>query len=777
MLKRMRPLASRIAVHFAYTAAVALAISATPAISQQRTPGIGYLYPAGGRQGETIRVTVGGQNLRRPTKVVVSGRDVKVTVVEYTGGFRFLNRQRQWLLVESLWNARKIQIKKAVPHVGEYRRILEDDRKRWPWKMLNTEVDTEGYELPGHPMLIDINNRSLKELAHIQSYFFFPKNKLQENRQIAEHVLLEITINEKAEPGMRELRLQTSSGLSNPMRFQIGTQPEINESEPNNRSTNGGVHPHPVLDKLLSSETLKLPVLINGQIMPGDIDRFRFRARKGEKLEISVGARALIPYLADAVPGWFQAVLYLYDAEGNEVAYNDDEGFNPDPALHYSVPSDGEYELLIRDAIYRGRQDFVYRISMKVETPYRKTDSTDAPLGDMVSDEIDALRDSKEIEPNDIAKRAPFVYLPKIIKGKIASPGDIDCFRIKGRAGDTIVAEVYARRAGSPLDSLLRLQDYTGKVLEWNDDYFQKKNHLHVDHIGLITHHADSYLSAVLPKTGFYTLQLSDAQRQGGADYNYTLRISPPKPDFSIRTTPSSIYTSAGGINPITVYALRRDGFDGPIEIKMKHGPNGSEISGGIIPAGAYRQRMTISVAAGAKAELYPLLLEGVASINKKMVRHDAVPADNTMQAFLWRHLVPAESLSLTVNPRGSGTSGYKRVERKPVALVPGESAAIQIALPAWQLKRLGRETILFKLNDPPEGITLENEKPKRYPGGVELQLKAESDIKPADNLENLIIEVHREYLTRNKDGSTGKKARYQLGFLPAIPVVLEEKL
>ena len=32
----------------------------------------------------------------------------------------------------------------------------------------------------------------------------------------------------------------------------------------------------------------------------------------------SAQARQLIPYIADAVPGWFQPVIVLYDAGGNE---------------------------------------------------------------------------------------------------------------------------------------------------------------------------------------------------------------------------------------------------------------------------------------------------------------------------------------------------------------------------------------------------------------------------------------------------------------------------
>ncbi len=62
-------------------------------------------------------------------------------------------------------------------------------------------------------------------------------------------------------------------------------------------------------------------------------------------------------------------MLTLYDAKGREVGYADDYTFHPDPVLSCRIPEDGEYTLEIRDAIYRGRADFVYRIAVG-ELPY-----------------------------------------------------------------------------------------------------------------------------------------------------------------------------------------------------------------------------------------------------------------------------------------------------------------------------------------------------------------------------------------------------------------------
>ncbi len=64
------------------------------------------------------------------------------------------------------------------------------------------------------------------------------------------------------------------------------------------------------------------------------------------------------------MPGWFQASLTLFDAKGNELTYADHYRFHPDPVLHYVIPHDGQYTIEIHDSVYRGREDFVYRIAL-----------------------------------------------------------------------------------------------------------------------------------------------------------------------------------------------------------------------------------------------------------------------------------------------------------------------------------------------------------------------------------------------------------------------------
>jgi hypothetical protein len=174
---------------------------------------------------------------------------------------------------------------------------------------------------------------------------------------------------------------------------------------------------------------------------------------------------------------------------------------------------------------------------------------------------VDTLPEFLEQEPND-ADAAQRIILPVIVNGRIDAPGDGDVFQFEAAAGQTLIAEVQARRLGSPLDAVLKLTDRGGKVLASNDDREDKGQ-------GLQTHHADSLLRVTLPASGPYYLHLRDAQRQGSSAHAYRLRVSTPRPDFELRVTPCSINARPGSAVAITVPGARRPAGD--IELVLKY--------------------------------------------------------------------------------------------------------------------------------------------------------------------------------------------------------------
>ncbi len=632
--------------------AVGFALTTGAAKPKSRQPRIGYVYPAGGQRGTSFSAMVGGQYMQGATNVFVSGEGVTVDIVRYSVKYEprrlrnmFNNRENTQAMLEGKEGKELKKIERRLAKIERQLSLLE----------VPDGVDP-------------FDKEEVVKLYKI-------KGKEQFNPQISERLRIKVTIDRNAPPGERELRVNTSLGLSNPIYFQVGSLKEIGEIEPNDD------HMAPRL------QVAPVPCVINGQIRPGDIDHFRFKARKSQSIIVDVGARRIIPYLADAVPGWFQAVVAIYDENGNEVAYQDDYKFNPDPVLFFEVPRAGTYTLSIRDSIYRGREDFVYRIAVG-ELPFI---TSIFPLGAQQGQAVDIALTGKnlpkrrltgklpdeeaevrhisvrkggyrsnqmpfavgeipeifEVEPNNSPDEAQPVETPLLVNGRIQQPGDRDVFSFNGKKGDTVSIEVIARRLNSPLDSMVSLSGPgLGKPMR-NDDYVNKsKTHLHLG-AGLVTHHADSFLLKKLPATGTYYVEIGDTQSKGGKDHGYRLRISPAKPDFELRMEPSGLNIAPGGKAKFTVHVVRKEGFAGKIALYAVKLPPGYAMSSAVIPADSDTTRFTITASREITDKFVNLQISGMGLIDGNKVSRPVTPVDDQMQAFLYRHLVPAQELIL----------------------------------------------------------------------------------------------------------------------------------
>ena len=57
----------------------------------------------------------------------------------------------------------------------------------------------------------------------------------------------------------------------------------------------------------------------------------------------------------------------------------------------------------------------------------------------------------------------------------------------------------------------------------------------------------------------------------------------------------------------------------------------------------------------------FDLVVEGRSQVGSEEIVHQAVPAEDRMQAFLWRHLVPAQDLKACVFDPAAGDSKPRR--------------------------------------------------------------------------------------------------------------------
>jgi len=628
--------------------------STAPGEIQITGPVIFFIFPAGGQRGKTVEATVGGQQLKGASGVYISGKGVTA-------------------------------------------RLVPEEKP-----------DPAAKPQPGPPKKP-------------------PKPWISSNIRPSEAVRVSIAIAPDAEWGEHDLRLVTPGGISLRGRFLVDELPEVTAFQPNSERGD-------------AQHVESLPAVVNGQLFTtatyqGGPDRgyWRFNAKAGQTLVCDCQGRALLPYTYWAVPGWLDACLTLYDAGGRRLQFVDDFRFKPDPVLFHKVEKDGEYLLEVRDVIYRGSQDFIYRarigalpyvthvfplggrrnstakielhgvnlpsasmdLALPADSPPIRYVSVnhDGMTSNAVPFAVDDLPEVFESEPNDSIAKANRVTVPVVINGRIQQSGDEDFFVFKAEAGQKLVLEVQARRLDSPLDSVLTLFDAEGKKLDENDDppsplaRPNPANNIpypdlacNVDPLdALATHIADSRLVHQFAKAGDYVVRIRDVQEKGGEEYAYRLKIAPARPDYVLRINTDSARLVQGDSAVLAVTVLRKDGFDGEIDLAVQDLPPGLSASDALIPAKQHEARLTITAAANAVPGLCFPSVVGTAAVDGQPLVRKAVPVETVVQAFYIKHWVPTKGCVLEVKESAFYTLSANLAPKQVLEVKQGASAQVLV--------------------------------------------------------------------------------------------------
>lgn len=142
-------------------------------------------------------------------------------------------------------------------------------------------------------------------------------------------------------PGYHDVRAVGTYGLSNPRTIVVGSRPEGVEIEPNNL--------------LAQACPIAINSVMNGEIGPADVDHFVFEGKRGTRLRLDLEA--------ERIDSKLDATLRVLDGEGRELAESRD-GVGADPSLDFIVPADGRYVVKVHDVLYRGSNDYPYRLSI-----------------------------------------------------------------------------------------------------------------------------------------------------------------------------------------------------------------------------------------------------------------------------------------------------------------------------------------------------------------------------------------------------------------------------
>lgn len=665
---------------------------------------IGYLYPAGGKAGTTVEVLVGGRALWGSSGVRVSGGGIRVVGFEKVPGMGHIPAPQKRWMTKYLKQIRKGDTE-APP--------LPEDTKEW---RKNRYYDNLGKLTPLQRELVERN-------------VYVRADPLQKSPSIANMVIVKLEISPDAKPGRREFRLVGRGQISDPLPFYIDTAPEINEP----RYTPPGI-PHP-------RGEFKVPAVLNGQILPGESDLFEFNANKGDVFTFSVRARALVPFLGDGVPGHFQVVLEVLNEKKRLVASADDHYFDPDPELVFRAPEDGRYTLRVRDALYRGREDFVYRIRVQRGRPKVILPQPDSSLGGPWISDPGAAR---ELTP------------PVFMRFKLTRPGASIVRRFRAEAGEKLEFEVLARCLNSPLDTRMKLIGPDGKVLAAVDDVKRPR-------IGTILHQADPRFEVAIPADGVYTLEIADTSGTGGPEAFGYLRIVRAAPDFQLYASPSGLSAATNAPAAVKVRAVRKNGFDGRIVLTTAPGSELRIVGANSLEPGMDEGTFTLVSQNWRKPDSVarPVLLLGIADDGENGIRHEAHAVDEAMQAFAYTHLVPAEKLLAMQN---WGTGNASRFCPVDPFKVPKTVLGGKVTIDLWRKPAADAE-VEYALADPPPGVSIIGKTEKD--GMVRLTILAAENTAPGKF--NLLPRI--TYKFKNPKGKTVTE-RF---LLPAVRMEVEK--
>ncbi|MCC6509792.1 MAG: PPC domain-containing protein [Pirellulaceae bacterium] len=417
-----------------------------------------------------------------------------------------------------------------------------------------------------------------------------------------ETLTVKFHVDAKALPGVRDVRVATPRGVSTVGQVVIVADKVLNEKDAN--------------DTRETAMSIGLPATVCGRIEKAeDVDVYRFQVEAGTRLCFHVLCMRLQDRVHD-LQTHADPIITIRDQHGSVVA-SADNTFAGDPLVDHVFDRAGEYFLEIRDVRYTGNNFWEYSVEIHSRPmvtcvyPLAIAPGTPATI-DLIGYGLAAQKQTtvqagtrlglqklpvsvlpEQLRPlsmlvaspplmnepaadNDTPEKSSPIQVPGVINGRVEREGDVDCYKFEAKKGQKWSFEVFARRAGSALDSHVRILDAKGNSLQLADDMRVGKRNF-----------ADSWIENwSVPADGQYTLEIRDLHLRGGEAYVYAIQATPSQPMFLLFADTDKTPLSPGTAGVLYVRAEKKNGFDGEIQLGVSGLPAGIKAHCGRILAG-----------------------------------------------------------------------------------------------------------------------------------------------------------------------------------------------
>ena len=269
-------------------------------------------------------------------------------------------------------------------------------------------------------------------------------------------------------------------------------------------------------DTILLANLIELdvssPVEGSGEIEdPNDVDLFEVELNAGDTLVANIDA---------AINGSaLDAVLTIFDINGNQLAQNDDNSFEKEGVIVTETDPFQQFTALLNGTYYVG-------VSSSGNLDYDPTLAGSGIGSSSGSYNLELTLNQNpsgvfETEPNDTILLANAIVgldslSPVLVSSQIGNnpdldpTNDVDLFKVELNAGDTLVANIDAAINGSALDAVLTIFDVNGNQLAQNEDNSFEKE-------GVIVTETDPFQQFTAAQDGTYYVGISSS---GNLDYD-----------------------------------------------------------------------------------------------------------------------------------------------------------------------------------------------------------------------------------------------------------------
>jgi hypothetical protein len=360
---------------------------------------------------------------------------------------------------------------------------------------------------------------------------------------------------------------QDANGISpSPIPFRVSEFGNVLETEPN--------------DTHAAATKAELPNAFNGVIgKPGDVDCFRFTAKKGQTFDVHCWARRLGSPL--------DPVMTLSVFNGGALVANDD-AVGPDSYFRFTVPEDKEYVLSVTDHLGKGGPTYFYRIEF---TPVQPSVTVSIPKVSLFSQERQTIAVPRGNRMATLISAGRANFGGELILGAQELPAGVTLNAENMAANLDVVPVVFEAKADAPLGG--KLTALTAR---------------HVDPKQTIESRFSQVVELVTGGPGQSVYWKRETARTAIAVTN--------EAPFSIRIVEPKVPLVQNGSMNLKIVAERKPGFIAPITIYPLFNPPGVGSASSVTIADKQTETLLpINAAGNAQVRKWKTAVLGVATV------------------------------------------------------------------------------------------------------------------------------------------------------------------